>query len=315
VSRVHLVRVRPGEAAAAVSDKAGRVLAAALADAGSAVGAVLRYRYQEHVKRRSEEQFLGWLSPVLAGLRADGRSLELQPEATEAAGERRVAVPDGAPVSLSALVAPDLPLLLCLRPRLHKRSGLAGALQRAAVACASMQGRSLLVEEIQPYVDRALCGGCGLCVVHCGNDGVRHNGHVAVIRPENCLACGDCLADCETRALRFPAQGGDDLQRRLARAAAAVLADPAPRVFLAFLLKEPERHAPNLLRDDGRRDVGVLAASDPVALDRVLLDLLAASEGGNALAAVAPDTDPSLLITEAARLGAGFDRPVMVEHR
>jgi uncharacterized Fe-S center protein len=139
-----------------------------------------------------------------------------------------------------------------------------------------------------------------------------------VIRPETCLACGDCLAECHTGALRFPAAGGDVLQARLAAyAAAAVRNKPRRGVWLAFLLGEPQRRAVNLARASALPDLGVLAAADPVALDLAAATLLAAAVGPGWAGECGPPPDsgrnagpdPLATVREAARLGAGDAAP------
>ena len=303
--------------AATVSGRAARLVDAVLRELDLPHDLPLAYHLQDHNRRRAEEQFLGWTVPVLDGLRDRGHALAtLAPAASPQGDAVGVPLQDAAvPFASLARDAHDAPgLLIGLRLGCHPRSGLAGAVRATALACASADGKRALQQGVQPRIERTVCGGCGMCVTLCGNDGVRHNGHVAVIRPETCLACGDCLAECHTGALKFPAGGGDLLQARLgAYAAAVVRGKPGRGVWLAFLLGEPQRRAVNLARAAALPDLGVLAAADPVALDLAAAALLEAAAGPGWAAGCDPDhgpvRDPLAAVREAARLGAGLAAP------
>lgn len=299
--------------AATVGGRAVRLVEAVLSDLAPPQNLSLAYHLQDHNRRRSEEQFLGWAVPVLDRLRERGHALATLPPlagpSPDAVGVplQDAAVPF-ASLSRDAHAAPGL--LIGLRLGCHPRSGLAGAVRATALACASADGKRALQQGVQPRIERAVCGGCGMCVSLCGNDGVRHNGHVAAIRPATCLACGDCLAECHTGALKFPEGGDEALQARLgAYAAAVVRGKPWRGIWLAFLLGEPQRRAVNLARAAALPDLGVLAAADPVALDLAAAALLEGAAGPGWAAACCPDrepgADPLLAVREATRLGAG----------
>lgn len=299
--------------AATVSGRAAQLVEAVLGDLELPRDLPLAYHLQDHNRRRAEEQFLGWTVPVLDRLRERGHALTtLAPAASPSRDAVGVPLLDAAvPFASLARDAHAAPgLLVGLRLESHPRSGLAGAVRATALACASADGKLALQSGVQPRIERSVCGGCGMCVTLCGNDGVRHNGHVAVIRPETCLACGDCLAECHTGALRFPEGGSAILQARLgAYAAAVVRGKPRRGVWLAFLLGEPQRRAVNLARAAALPDLGVLAAADPVALDLAAASLLESTLGRDWTAVCHPDlaagVDPLAAVREAARLGAG----------
>lgn len=208
---------------------------------------------------------------------------------------------------VAALPAEGPDALVASIGTLHPRSGWEGAIHALGVLPASPEDLSRLRDGVQPHVDRDICGGCGICVTLCQREGIRHNGHVAVIRPENCLACGDCLAECYLEALQFPHDGSRSLMERVAAAAATT---SSGTLSVLFLLRPPTPGRLPRAAEMPRFDLGILAGSDPVAVDRAAADLIAAAKGRGLQELSECTVDPLFLLEEAERLGVGT-----VEHR
>jgi len=208
---------------------------------------------------------------------------------------------------------PDL--LVAARGSLHARSGWEGVLHALAVRGASPAELSDLQRGVQPRVERDICGGCGMCVTLCGNAGIKHNGHVAVIRPENCLACGDCLAECYLEALKFPVGGTAELLRRLGEAAAARVRGARSVLSVLFAVKPPARRLDTGPNRVPQPDLGVLAGTDPVAVDAAACALAAAAFGRGLRETSGCPADPEALLETAAGAGAGGTGHELVAHR
>lgn len=198
---------------------------------------------------------------------------------------------------------------------LHARSGWEGALHALAVQGATPAELSALQEGVQPHVERDVCGGCGMCVTLCGNAGVRHTGHVAVIRPENCLACGDCLAECYLGALKFPAGGSAELMRRVGVAAGARVRAGGRILSVVFLLRPPTRRLDAGANRVPQADLGVLAGLDPVAVDAAAASLVADHFGRGLRELSGCPADPLALLGAAAAAGAGAADHEIVRHQ
>jgi len=309
VSRVFFHPARADAAPGVVADAAWDLCARVLDDAGLADGATLAHLIDRQPRRRAESQFRGWTEALPDRLRE--RGLAPTPLAPIDAPEEdavEVTVPDGAlpVVSLSRTAHTAAGLLLCRRPACHPVSGLDGALAGLAYASVSAEGKRSLQAGLQPRVERSVCGGCGMCVSLCDRDGIRYNGHVSQIQPANCLVCGDCRLECTTQALKFPPLASVAVQKRMAAVAAAALnARPGRLVCLLFLLDEPERHGVNLGRRGAWPDLGILAGSDPVALDVAVRQLIVRETGRRLQDWSGGEDDPGVIIEEAARLGVG----------
>jgi uncharacterized Fe-S center protein len=317
VSRVHFAPAVGHEPPEAVAERAWRLCAEALDGSDLQDGAAVAYAIDRQPRRRAEAQFRSWTEVLPTRLAARGWNLRpLAPiSAPEAAGVE-VAVPGGAvaAVSLSRTAHAATGLFFCRRVVCHPVSGLDGALAGLVYGCMSAAGKRSLQEGLQPRVERTVCGGCGLCVTLCDRDGIRYDGHVSRIRPDNCLVCGDCRLECATLALQFPPDAAHAVQKRMAAVAAAAAARKRGRMlWVLFLLGEPERHGVNLGRVRTWPDLGILAGCDPVALDAAARHLILRETGRSLRDWNGGPDDPDVLLAEAERLGVGSGAYELVE--
>lgn len=318
MSRVDLLRCSASDDRARI----GGMLAAWMCKAADGLGepnAVPLVLVTEHPSRqRVQAQWDAWREPLIAGLNGAGWIPTMAPsprEATSTAAELPVGgrhfetFPVGAAVSGAAV------LISLSRVTLHEKSGLEGVLHGLAIGSAAAEGLVKIQTGVQPHVERDMCGGCGMCVTYCGNEGIRHNGHVAVIRPENCLGCGDCLAECFMEALKFPVGGSRMLMERTAEAAAAVAASFRGRsLHGAVLMPEPARRSTMAGHHVPQPDLGILVGTDPLAVERAAADLVETDLGAPLAELCRCPEDPRHLLLHAGEVGLGNGDYELVDH-
>jgi len=298
--------------------KAARLAARLLDDAGLAPGAALLTRAADGSVSVAEDPPAAWLEPLRAlaaarGLRLDATTRPAPP-GDGAAPAPGVDVPVAGRhftrVEIAPAAAAADALLLAQRLGCHTTSGLAGAVAGLGLAFAAPRGRTALMAGRQPWIDRAICGGCGVCVGYCPESALRHDGHRGRLDPELCTGCGDCAAACFPEAIR-PADGdGPVLQERLAEFAAGAAAGKPGRTLALLFVVADDRPRPRSGPQPPRLpDVGLLASADPVALDRAACDLVlrASAAGGAAGEASAwcGGVDPLAGLVHAEALGLG----------
>ncbi len=56
---------------------------------------------------------------------------------------------------------------------------------------------------IKAYIIEQLCSGCGNCARACPQEAIRVVAKVAFVDPVKCLACEECLENCQHGAITF----------------------------------------------------------------------------------------------------------------
>ena len=155
----------------------------------------------------------------------------------------------------------------------HVNAGFGGALKNIGMGCGSKKGKMEMHSSGTPRIDGGKCIGCGMCVDHCANDGVRVVDGTAVIDEGHCVGCGYCIAYCSAGAIMTKwDEVKPVMNKKIAEYTKAVL-DGKPSFHISLVLDvspdcDCERHndvpvIPN---------VGMFASFDPVALDQACVD-------------------------------------------
>jgi uncharacterized Fe-S center protein len=178
----------------------------------------------------------------------------------------------------------------------HCASSFGGAIKNVAMGCVTKRTKLYQHEVTRPVRYPDLCSECDRCREVC-KVGAIGDDHELII--EKCVSCGACMTECETGALKPPEGMSENLQKRLAEVAYAVLRNlPYSKcLFVNFLIDitpfcdcgefDPEYISP---------DIGVVASNDIVAVDMATVDLI----GMHVFKG-----DPTIQAREAHRLGLG----------
>jgi len=159
----------------------------------------------------------------------------------------------------------------------HGGSGFGGALKNMGMGLASRRGKLAIHASIKHQVDTERCISCGTCIAQCPEQAISFNqDQKAEINYDLCISCSKCISVCPQSAIRIPwdSTGSQDLQERIAEYTKAVVAG-RQCYYINFLInithtcdcagKEMEKIT---------EDIGVLASSDPVAIDQASYDLV-----------------------------------------
>ena len=208
----------------------------------------------------------------------------------------------------------------------HGHCAYAGAIKNLGMGAVTGRTRSAVHSVMgQPIRwDANKCRRCGVCVEHCRGQAMAFNEKDALtIDSHDCMYCGRCLALCPEGALAMDESGWPAFQRALALAAREVLKTFEPgRVLHINLTLEVTALCdcfgmglPSIVPD-----VGILASTDAVAVDKATLDQIGeqpffpnAMPGGREPLddeSLNPlhrtwGKDPYVVVREAARLNMG----------
>lgn len=167
----------------------------------------------------------------------------------------------------------------------HELAGFGGAIKNLAMGCAPSQGKcDQHASRFSVAADN--CIACGMCMAHCPQQAVswektEEKKH-AVIDKEKCIGCGECLTVCAPKAVQIDwrAELGPFNERMVEYALGAISGKKDRVGFFNFLINiTPDCDCVSWSDSPMVPDIGILASSDPVALDMASYDLVNSQSG------------------------------------
>jgi len=199
----------------------------------------------------------------------------------------------------------------------HPAACIGAALKTLGMGCASKKGKMTQHAALTLTISEK-CTLCGQCVSNCPADAITVDEVKAHINHDKCISCAECLAVCRFGAVRCNwGQETEEMQKHMAEHALGVLKGKTGRaVFFNFLL--------SITRDCdcfGRAnqpaivgDIGILASTDPVAVDKAALDLVERKAGRKMAELIEnPQLDPQYQLRHAVDIGLGSTDYALVE--
>ena len=183
-------------------------------------------------------------------------------------------------VKIASAVAQAGAMIVLSHFKGHELAGFGGAIKNLAMGCTPSQGKH--DQHASRFeVDAKQCIGCRRCAGSCPESAIAFvasgSSAVAVIDKKRCVGCGECLTVCPTKAVSIDwATEIVPFNERMVEYAYGVVASKRQHVgYINFLLNVtpdcdcvPWSDAPLV------QDIGILASTDPVALDTASYDLV-----------------------------------------
>lgn len=199
----------------------------------------------------------------------------------------------------------------------HIQAGFGGALKNIGLGLVTKQGKYRVHYKGRPRIDHEVCTHCNACVEMCPVEGAIHDYEVT----GRCISCSLCLDVCEPCAIKARFKDPLSLTKTVAENASEVLTKIEHQGFINLAIDvlphcdcHPFSDLPMV------PDVGVLASTDPVAVDRASIDMVNAApgiagtsaedhqaldKGVDKFMAVNPRTSWKAQLDRAEELGAG----------
>ena len=159
----------------------------------------------------------------------------------------------------------------------HELSGFGGTLKNLGMGCASRRGKLDQHSNVSPKIKRKTCIGCGECAAHCPGDAIYLENKKAYVNKDNCIGCAECIVRCPTGSININwNQEVPVFLEKMMEYTAGVLKDKAGKaLFINFITDvSPKCDCLSYSESPICNDIGVVASTDPVAVDQASADLV-----------------------------------------
>lgn len=188
----------------------------------------------------------------------------------------------------------------------HEMTGFGGALKNIAMGCASRSGKMEMHSSVRPMVDPHKCTACGRCKVNCDAGAITIS-KTAFIN-DKCVGCAMCISVCPEKAIDADCNVAcDELQKRIAEYAAAVHShyEKTPIYINALTSIGPACDCRGGNDEPMVNDLGFMASTDPVALDKACYDLVVKAAGRDVFKEKWDYLDPTDIFKHTQKIGFG----------
>ena len=198
----------------------------------------------------------------------------------------------------------------------HMGSGMGAAIKNVGMGLSSRSGKMRQHSSIKPEIIADKCEDCGKCRKWCPTDAIGEKEGVSYITQKDCIGCGECISVCRYGAVKynFAIESGF-LQRSMAEHAAGIIRHFGKKIVYVNVLTSMTKDCDCLNRkqEKGVPDIGMLGATDIVAIDQATIDLTAKIHGQNIGKTFHPRLDPAIQIAHAVKMEMGNRRYSLVE--
>jgi uncharacterized protein len=209
-------------------------------------------------------------------------------------------------VKIASLIVKAQSLVVVSHFTGHMVSGFGAALKNMGMGCASRRGKLAQHSTATPSIKKKKCTGCNSCAVWCPAQAVTMVEQVAQIDKKKCIGCAECLTVCRFDAIGYNWSATyEQLQCKIVEHAWGVAnSKPGKVLYINFLNRISKDCDCMGVFKKISPDIGVLIASDPVAIDAASLDLVE-QKTGQSFARIAYDIPYRMQIDYARKIDFG----------
>ena len=159
----------------------------------------------------------------------------------------------------------------------HELSGFGGTLKNLGMGCASRRGKLDQHSNVSPKIKRKTCIGCGECEKHCPASAITLEEKKAYINKQTCIGCAECIVRCPTGSVNINWNQTVPvfLEKMMEYTQGVLKGKEGKAIFINFITDiSPKCDCLSYCESPIVNNVGVLASTDPVAIDQASADLV-----------------------------------------
>lgn len=203
----------------------------------------------------------------------------------------------------------------------HELSGFGGTIKNVGMGCASRRGKLAQHSTVAPKVIEEKCVGCGDCMDHCSQKALSLKKEKAVLNAKKCIGCGECIIICPNDAIQI--QWDQDIPvflENMVEYTMGVLKNKTSKTLFVNFITDISPACDCYGHNDAPivRNIGIVASTDPVAIDQASVDLVNEEQGlpesclttnmekgGDKFKGIYPNVDWTIQLDYAQSLGLG----------
>lgn len=201
----------------------------------------------------------------------------------------------------------------------HEATGFGGTLKNIGMGLGSRSGKQQQHSDLLPVINEERCIACGKCTRWCPASAITMEGK-AHINSEMCIGCGECTVTCPHKAIAINWKTEQDvIQEKIVEYTVGALRGKEGKTgFITFVNNvSPLCDCVGWNDVPIVQDIGILASTDPVAIDQAAVDLVNQAHGNphsilgerhqevDKFRVLHPDVDWSVQLTYGEKVGLG----------
>jgi len=190
----------------------------------------------------------------------------------------------------------------------HEMAGFGGVMKNLAMGCATAPGKQMQHSDIKPQVNPETCIGCRKCTLTCQAHAISMEGKKALIDSEVCYGCGECIVVCPVRAIseKWTSDSNVFVEKMAEYAYGAVSNKKGKVGYITFVMNiTPLCDCAGWSGRPIADDIGILASTDPVALEKACLDLISNAAGRDVFKEAHSAVNGNRIVEYAQEMGMG----------
>ncbi len=239
-------------------------------------------------------------------------------DGTNGANEKEITI--NAPLNKTVSIASEFinanSLMVVTHVTGHLCTGLGATIKNLGMGMSSRKGKLRQHSVSKPNISKKYCTSCGTCLEWCPEDAIELQSDGAWINKNTCIGCGECIAVCRDSAVKFNWDSPtENIQKQIAEHALGIVSQKKNKMgYYTFLINMTRdcdclAHSGKLLMPD----IGVLVGSDPVAIDKAVLDITTGVTKQNIATMSYPAIDPMVQLEYGQKIGLGSLKYKLIE--